>query len=335
MKKAELMKIPAKHFGLPSARKFPMQDERHLRSAIAYFYTAKSKDRRELANNIVRRHKQLKSGVRISKKNPLFKYVPPNMRKEQESSKLMSEATVNLLKGILNEESRQILEALLKQDGITTVDDLDSAVPETYASREKFLGTLKSVIINEDEEEDCDYVLMYRDYNANTNLMNANNGGITESSAPILLVYDGSLNETAALNPVVDRDHIQFSAILREWNELYVNGHRDLYYDRLMIESWTEYAQTLMDNHSNIPSSELEQKLADIGYVKTRHGFQFSINDKAIELGYPSDLPDMDFDEEQMSDIYSKAITLNMVMKGDRNADTSYYDHSVRRSAID
>lgn len=313
MTKNQLMEIPLKQFGLPDVRKFPMPDEKHLRAAIAYFHTAKPNERKELAANIIRRHKQLGSTVKISKRNPLYEYVPNEMKKLNESAGLISLTTLAAVHPLLNEDAKAILETLISKDNLRTVDDLDSAVPDDYTNKLKLLGTLKSFIINEDMpgEEFRRYPAFYNDYKASNTSLHLNNGGLNESSRSILLAYNGSLNEAAYLGPVQNFHHVQFAIVLREWNEHYVNGLRNPVYDRLMIESWKSYGQSLTEAYSTSGSLEDKQRLLDIGYLNL----------------------ECDGGQAQ-GNIFAPALTITQTISGgEDDEDTSYYDHSVANSA--
>ena len=67
-----------KTFGLPDERKYPLNDEDHVRAAIKFFnYVDKSKEK-ELANNIIKAIKKFNIDANIGKKNRLSKYIPIN-----------------------------------------------------------------------------------------------------------------------------------------------------------------------------------------------------------------------------------------------------------------
>lgn len=69
--------LPDKKFGLPEQRKYPLNDEAHVRKAIQFFKFCPEKDRPTLANNINKRMKELKISSNVSKKNPLSEFVKP------------------------------------------------------------------------------------------------------------------------------------------------------------------------------------------------------------------------------------------------------------------
>ena len=61
-------------FGLPSDRKYPLNDESHVRKAIQYFKFCKPTKRTELAKNINRRIRELNMKTSVSKDNPFSKF---------------------------------------------------------------------------------------------------------------------------------------------------------------------------------------------------------------------------------------------------------------------
>jgi hypothetical protein len=330
MKHNELMSIPLGQFGLPDVRKFPMPDEKRLKAAVAYFHTADEKDRKELASNIVRRHKQLGSDLKVSKKNPLWKYVPEKMRMINESTELISLRTLSYISPLLNEEAMLNLESLMVRDGLNDVDDMDSAIPDDYKGKLKLLGTLKSFIINEDipDSEYDGYTLAYDDFPVPTSNLRINNGGLNECVTSPLLKYNGAVNEASHIGPATNIQHIQFCSLLREWNELYVQGVRNPGYDRLMIESWKTYSDFLQESFDASRSLEDAQKLLDLGF-KTDELYKViqdsNLNDKYDEILGDCDLPSMDYSNPS-STIFAKDIKATLIDKGVRHIDTSYFD---------
>jgi len=70
--------IPDSEYGLPSKKKYPMPDESHVRSAIAYFNKCDKEDQAELARNIKKRIKHFGMEVEVSDSNPFSKYYNEN-----------------------------------------------------------------------------------------------------------------------------------------------------------------------------------------------------------------------------------------------------------------
>lgn len=68
--------IPDEDFGIPKERKYPLDDEEHVRSAIKFFNYVDKKYEKELALNIKRKMKEYKiDDVHMSEKNRLTKYL--------------------------------------------------------------------------------------------------------------------------------------------------------------------------------------------------------------------------------------------------------------------
>lgn len=294
--KKDIMKIPSKQFGLPRLKKFPMQDEAHLKAAIAYFHTAKPADRAELAKNIIRRRTELGSNITVTSKNPLYKYVPENMKSLNESivEPLITKKVANKLRPILEDDAMSLVEVLISQNNLTDVDDLDKAIPTNQVDRVKILNAMKSAIMNDDEEF---FPIMYTDFPVLTKDLSKNNGGVQLMEQSPLIKYDNSLNESCSLNPMNELEHIQFATLLREWNEGYVNCLRNYTYDRLIIESWKTRVEQLLEEHATDKKPETYQKLVDLGIKNaenTNIGVMGSIIDnignKADEMSVPVDV---------------------------------------------
>ena len=64
--------LKASQFGLPEERKFPLIDDKHVRSAISYFHTCPEDKKAQLAKRIKSAAK--KFGVEISPNSPITKY---------------------------------------------------------------------------------------------------------------------------------------------------------------------------------------------------------------------------------------------------------------------
>ena len=66
-------KLKTKTFGLPKQRKYPLNDARHVISAIAYFNKCSEEDERELAANINKAIKKFNLHPTVSEKNRFSK----------------------------------------------------------------------------------------------------------------------------------------------------------------------------------------------------------------------------------------------------------------------
>ena len=61
-------------FGLPDERKFPLNDEKHVMSAIGYFHTCPPAKRKELAKNINAAIRKFHMSPKVSVDNPFHDY---------------------------------------------------------------------------------------------------------------------------------------------------------------------------------------------------------------------------------------------------------------------
>jgi hypothetical protein len=66
-------------FGLPKERKFPLNDEPHVRKAIQFFKFCELTKRNELAKNINKKLKEYDMKVTVSSDNPFSKYANPEL----------------------------------------------------------------------------------------------------------------------------------------------------------------------------------------------------------------------------------------------------------------
>lgn len=66
--------LKTKTFGLPKQRKYPLNDEKHVISAITYFNKCDEKDEEELARNINKAIKKFGLHPNVSENNRFSKY---------------------------------------------------------------------------------------------------------------------------------------------------------------------------------------------------------------------------------------------------------------------
>jgi hypothetical protein len=78
----EREKIPDKLFGLPDERKYPLNDEEHVRKAIQFFKYCPLNKKAVLALNINKRAKQLNMTFHIQKGSPFYNYADKSIVKE-------------------------------------------------------------------------------------------------------------------------------------------------------------------------------------------------------------------------------------------------------------
>ena len=64
-------------FGIPSKRKFPLNDKSHVLAAIRMFNHVDPEDEKELANNIIKKMKYYNIPFdTVGENNKLYKYIP-------------------------------------------------------------------------------------------------------------------------------------------------------------------------------------------------------------------------------------------------------------------
>ena len=74
LKAAERNELPDSAFGIPSKRKFPLNDPAHVKAAVKMFQHASPADRPELARRIKRAIKKFNLDIEIGEDNPLHEY---------------------------------------------------------------------------------------------------------------------------------------------------------------------------------------------------------------------------------------------------------------------
>ena len=87
MKAAERNALQDKTFGLPSKRKYPLNDEKHVRSAIKFFNYVSKEDEAELARNIKKAIKKYGIKVSVGDNNRLKNYI-------KEDTEILTESTI-------------------------------------------------------------------------------------------------------------------------------------------------------------------------------------------------------------------------------------------------
>ena len=105
MKAKERNALDDSEFGIPRLRKYPLNDQKHVKFAIRMFSHCKDpKDRAELAKRIFAKVKEFDMDVKIGKGNPLYDYAPTSLQ----------ESIVSLgaeVPGIVSEEKTEKLSA--------------------------------------------------------------------------------------------------------------------------------------------------------------------------------------------------------------------------------
>lgn len=89
----ERKKLKDSDFGIPSLRKYPLHDERHVFSAIRFFNYVDTEHEAELAKNIIKAAKKFKITLKPGKKNRLREYLKDGSRNISETISLLTEAS--------------------------------------------------------------------------------------------------------------------------------------------------------------------------------------------------------------------------------------------------
>lgn len=89
-------KMDPDQFGVPSQKKFPLTDAKHVKSAIKFFNYVDSEHEEELAMNIRKAAKKYGVDIHVGKKNRLSKYCKPE--EINESVNLLQEEKIEYLK---------------------------------------------------------------------------------------------------------------------------------------------------------------------------------------------------------------------------------------------
>ena len=91
MTAAERKKLPDSAFGIPSKRKYPLDTEAHVRSAIRFFNYVSKEDEQELADNINKAIRKFNiTDIKVGKNNRFYKYYKPI----NESAEIVEESDI-------------------------------------------------------------------------------------------------------------------------------------------------------------------------------------------------------------------------------------------------
>ena len=94
----ERNKLDDKEFGIPEERKYPLNDEAHVRAAVKFFNKVEPKYEESLARRIIRRIKELDLDINVGEDNRLSKYYSP---KKEAAIDLVMEAVNSVLNKLL------------------------------------------------------------------------------------------------------------------------------------------------------------------------------------------------------------------------------------------
>lgn len=137
MRAKERNALDDSEFGIPRLRKYPLNDQKHVKFAIRMFGHCKDpKDRAELAKRIFAKVKEFDMDVKIGKGNPLYEYAPKSL---QES--VISFDTE--VPGIVSEEESEKLSAQEQRIKNLQIAARTANVLNFQPSLGKALGNLK------------------------------------------------------------------------------------------------------------------------------------------------------------------------------------------------
>lgn len=158
MTASERNRLKDSDFGLPSKRKYPLDSEAHVKSAIRFFNYVSKEDEEELARNIKKKIKEYDMKVNVGKNNRFAKYYTSPVKENSpfyslgEDSRVVALNSFILFSGytedvnnlglIINPES--YLE-ILREIGLK-IDTLDDIPVLSY-----------TVVHSKDEEMECSY----------------------------------------------------------------------------------------------------------------------------------------------------------------------------------
>ena len=95
--------LPDDAFGVPSKRKFPLDTEAHVRSAIKFFNYVDPEDEAELARRIIAAMKKFNiTDVKVSEKNRFSKYYHPKKESTNEAGNISNVRFITALDGSIN-----------------------------------------------------------------------------------------------------------------------------------------------------------------------------------------------------------------------------------------
>ena len=120
----ERNRLKDNQFGIPSKRKYPLNDEQHVRSAIKFFNYVDKEDEEELANNIIKAINKFNMKVNVGENNRFGKYyqAPVNESANVESEYLeKSDFVVNFDKW--NEKNNFLYVTGLSGGGKSTISE--------------------------------------------------------------------------------------------------------------------------------------------------------------------------------------------------------------------
>lgn len=94
--------LDSSQFGIPELRKYPLNDENHVRQAVIMFNYVDRVHEKELASNIIKAIRKYKLDIQVSNKNRLRKYM--NNIQERDTMKDTSRKIIEAYTDAINEK---------------------------------------------------------------------------------------------------------------------------------------------------------------------------------------------------------------------------------------
>ena len=169
--------LPDDQFGLPNEKGYPMPDEAHVRSAIAYFHSCPQNKRKELASNINRIAKSYGMKIKLKPHSPFKPYADKEI--VEESGELITEYFIDSKdrKAIIKEyfpydvnrdnlNFDQYHRAMQNQNiypGKSTIKPINDKLNETIdsairSSAQKYLDKYYMTVFNKNQSVIADYI---------------------------------------------------------------------------------------------------------------------------------------------------------------------------------
>jgi len=234
-------------FGLPSQKKYPLNDEEHVRKAIQFFKFCPQKDRAELANNINKKIKEFDMTVNVSEDNPFYKYVNKSTVKE---SIIRTDLSIYCpeCRSVISENVRNVRKIVFIDKNFDNVDPINKLQMECHKAIQQLLKCdcaerdMAIDYINNITDAQIRSYGYYKDYENNT---------LNESSYEfdILLAFTDSIVESY--------DSFEGSKILEELN------HDSLLESTINRKYKSNRPDYIMDRHIATNTLESYLKVAD------------------------------------------------------------------------
>lgn len=170
--------LPDSEFGLPKDRKYPLNDESHVRSAINFFKYAKPNQRRELAKNINLKLKKFDMKIKVTEDNPFYKYIDRKYLAESTCIEdIITESSFTYVKGTNSNETfdNYVYNLMIKSERYVDEEFILETEREVYNILKNNTDTTDSLLrflydINNVFEIIYAQFLKYKQYDTNVNM---------------------------------------------------------------------------------------------------------------------------------------------------------------------